>query len=113
MDIEAVRTAWRRAMEIAGEEATLVTPDDEYEIWIKSVDMPIRSAETQMPGGALSSRRRFLVLFEEIDQRAVAVVAKRDRIVADGRTMMVMIVDDTTRRMAGNSMAIEVEVTGA
>ena len=72
----------------------------------------MRQASEDLAGQSSATRRRYLVLSEDIGTWPLPI-KKNDQIVVGDRTMTVMIVDDVTRRISGSQLAIEVEVTGA
>lgn len=120
MDPEAVISAWSRMMKTAGECATLrrkVRSASEVEnvdvdVYVKSLRNPTRQSSEEMAGQSSATRRRYLVLAEDIGDWPLPI-KRDDQLVVGDRTMIVMVVDDVTRRISGQQLAIEVEVSGA
>lgn len=120
MDKKYALDAWFRLMRATGEEATLrrntrvgttVTPTDAT-VYVKSLRNPTRQSSEELAGQSTATRRRYLVLAEDIGSWPLPI-KRGDQLVVGDRTMAVMIVDDVTRRFLGSQLAIEVEVTGA
>jgi hypothetical protein len=75
--------------------------------------MPMRSAEVKGPADTRQTARRFLIQYSDIGDWPLPIKPSQDRLILNGRTMVITIVDDTVHQMNGVIMAIEVEVNGA
>ena len=120
MDTQYAVDAWFRMMRGAGEEATLrrkvryngAVEDVDVAVYVKSLRNPTRQSSEEMAGQSSATRRRYLVLAEDIGDWPLPV-KRDDQLIIGDRTTIVMVVDDVTRRLSGAQLAIEVEVTGA
>lgn len=118
MTPEAVKSAYARTFDIAGETATLRrpgSPNVDATVRIKETGIPLETADDVVGNQSVSSGRRLLILQEDIDAASwpIPIRPRTDQLIFNGRTRTIMIVVDERRRVAGVTVAIEVEVSGA
>jgi len=66
----------------------------------------------ELAAGVEAGERKVVLLAEDLAATALPVPAKNDRIVWNGRTLNVVDVDDATRRVAGETIAFDLRVSG-
>jgi hypothetical protein len=101
-------------MQVAGNQATLRRlPNTDTTVLVRAINANVVSDGQPLAGNSQTTRRRYLILFDDIGAWPLPIKPKEDRLIDGGRAMVILAVDDRTRKMMGQTMAIEVEVSGA
>lgn len=100
-----------------GESATLRrsgygSPNIDVSVYVKSIRVPIRRSSDEIEGQSSTTARRYLILFADIGAWPVPI-ARGDQLILGDLTLAIHAVDEATRRLGGQQLAIEVEAYGA
>mgnify|MGYP000917389492 CR=1 FL=1 len=104
------RSDYRRAIADHGE-AMIVRRQPSTDVEVTGIRL-VGQQNVEMPGTRQSSVRKFLVIADDLAGIA-PLQPNRDRLIWAGKTLVIIEVDDTTRRVAGELIAYELTTVGA
>lgn len=111
MTPEQARRATSRMLNDLGETVTLKRGAATYSV--RALLMGVSPSD--VVGSVQQSRRKAIVSAEDVEATGFPVpfLPKQDRLIWNGETLVVIAVDDATRRVRGELIAYELGISGA
>jgi hypothetical protein len=117
MTAAAYRALYRRQLEQTGETVTLRRVNSSG----PPTDVPVLArvagfSPQELVGGVNVGDRKIIILAEDVETSGFPVPIKAggtDKIMVRGKSLTILDVDDSTRRIAGTLVAYEIRASGA
>jgi hypothetical protein len=117
MTASQARSMWRRLVVAYGQDVTLRRINPSGPVTDKTVRARVVGfAPEELVGGITQGHRQVRLLAEDVESSGFPVPIKKgstDRIVVDGKTLMIENVDDNTARIGGTLIGYIITATGA
>jgi hypothetical protein len=112
---EVERDRYRRHLQQNGEPISILRPGTPNQTFPDLLARVVGYQPREIVGNVQQGDRKVILLAEDVAASGLELPfrAKADRIVWNGKTMVVQAVDDATRRIAGVLIAYEIRVSGA